>query len=150
MLKRLKSIEDKTDNQLDLIKDQGDRQLDRINSNLVTIKSVGFQDERLKDLKKEIDDKEKLIIKAGKSKNKEERKKAAFVYTATDGTPFDFSDYKHLIRFAEEVYNKELSFNEAKDEQKEMLKKIKELKKRVNPLSGSRPKKKQTKIKWKM
>ena len=30
LLKRLKNIEDKTDNQLDLIRDQGDKQLDRV------------------------------------------------------------------------------------------------------------------------
>ena len=31
LLKRLKNIEDKTDNQLDLIRDRGDEQLDKIN-----------------------------------------------------------------------------------------------------------------------
>ena len=124
-----------------MIKDQGDRQLYRISSKLGTIKSVGFQDERLKNLKKEIDNKEKLIIKVDKSKDKEERKEATFVYTATDGTPFDFSDYKQLMKFAGEVYNNELSFNEAKEDQKEMLKKIKELEKRANLPTGPGPKK---------
>ena len=82
-----------------------------------------------------------MIIKVDKSKDKEERKKATFVYTATDGTPFDFSDYKQLMKFAGEVYNNELSFNEAKEDQKEMLKKIKELEKRANLPTGPGPKK---------
>ena len=53
LLKRLKNIEDKTDNQLDLIRDQGDRQLDLIGkTDINKIKSIGFQNERLKVLEK--------------------------------------------------------------------------------------------------
>ena len=44
LLKRLKNIEDKTDNQLDLIRDQGDRQLDRIERGLSNKKVVSFYD----------------------------------------------------------------------------------------------------------
>ena len=48
-------MKNKTYNQLDLIRDQGDRQLDltgRVNMNKT--KSIGFQNERLKRLEKEI------------------------------------------------------------------------------------------------
>ena len=49
LLKRLKNIENKTDNQLDLIRDQGDKQLDLIGrTNTNRTKSTGFQNERLK------------------------------------------------------------------------------------------------------
>ena len=40
LLKRLKNIEDKTDNQLDLIRDQGDKQLDKINKLKLKKKSL--------------------------------------------------------------------------------------------------------------
>ena len=63
LLKRLKHIEDKTDNQLRAIEDQGDRQLDLIdNINNGRRKSIGFKNERLDKLKKEIKDKKKLEI----------------------------------------------------------------------------------------
>ena len=62
MLKRLKNIENKTDNQLDLIRDQGDRQLDSICYFNVGRKSIGFENQRLSKLKKETDDKENDII----------------------------------------------------------------------------------------
>ena len=45
LLKRLKDIKDKTDNQLDLIRGQRDRQLDRINRrNLNNTKAIDFYD----------------------------------------------------------------------------------------------------------
>ena len=79
LLKRLKNIENQTDNPLDLIRDQDGRQLDFIGkTSLGTTKGIEFQDEGLKNLKKEIDDKEKDIIKKSKSKDKEERKQAIF------------------------------------------------------------------------
>ena len=62
MLKRLKNIEDKTDNQLRAIEDQGDRQLNLIdNINNRRNKSIGFKNEILSKLEKEIKDKEKEI-----------------------------------------------------------------------------------------
>ena len=57
LLKRLKKIEDKTDNQLDLIRDQGDRQLDLIGNFNKGKKRIGFENKRLSKLKKETDDK---------------------------------------------------------------------------------------------
>ena len=44
LLKRLKNIENKTDNQLDLIRDPGDKQLDFISeANTNRTKSIGFK-----------------------------------------------------------------------------------------------------------
>ena len=45
------------------------------------------------------------------------------------------------MNFVEDLYKQDLSFDEAKEEQEEMLKKIKELKKRIKPSAGPRPKK---------
>ena len=61
LLKRLKNIEDKSDNQLDLIRDQGDRQLDLIDNFNTGKKSIRFENKRLSQLKK------KLMIKKMKS-----------------------------------------------------------------------------------
>ena len=124
LLKRLKNIEGKNEQQLDLIKDQGDRQLDLIGKiNLDGTKSIRLRDERLKNLKKEITEKEKNIVKKSRSEDKEKGKQAIFSYTGTDNTHFDFNNYVHLMRFAGEVYSEELSSDEARKEAKEMLKK---------------------------
>ena len=52
LLKILKHIEDKTDNQLDLIRDQGDRQLDLIGNFNTGTKSIGFEKKKIKQVKK--------------------------------------------------------------------------------------------------
>ena len=75
MLKRLKNIEDKTDNQLDLIRDHGDEQLDFTGKvNLGKTKSIRFQDEGLKDLKEEIDKKKKISEREVKVQTKKKEK----------------------------------------------------------------------------
>ena len=76
-------------------------------------KSIGFKNERLDKLEKEIKDKEKEIRNNKRSKIKQERDKIIFNCRATDGTPFYFSD---------DLYKKNLTFDEAEEEQKEMLK----------------------------
>ena len=78
LLKRLKNIENKTDNQIDLIRDQVDRMLELICNFNVGRKSIGFENKRLSKLKKETDDKENEIIDNRKSKIQEERDKAVF------------------------------------------------------------------------
>ena len=57
LLKRLRNIEDKADDQLAAIRDQGDRQLDLIGNFNTDTKNIGFENKRLTRLKK------KLIIK---------------------------------------------------------------------------------------
>ena len=81
MLKRLKNIEDKTDNQLVSITDQEDIQLDLIDEiNAARTKSIGFKNERLKNLEKEIRNKEKEVRKNKRSKKKK-RKIKLFLIT---------------------------------------------------------------------
>ena len=141
LLKSLKKIENKTDNQLRAIEDQQDRQLDLIDEiNAGRTISIGFQNERLKNLEKDTTNKEKEIRKNKKIKKKEDKDKAIFSYTATDGKPFDFSDDTKLLNFAEDLYRQDLSFDEAKEEQKNMLEKINELKKIINLRTVPKPK----------
>ena len=141
LLKRLKNIEGKNEQQLDLTRDQGDRQLDLIGrTNTNRTKSIGSQNERLNRLEFEIREKEEKIKEL-----KKDKKQTPFVYTTTDYTTYDFSRYTHLLNFAEDVYKKFLLFDEAKDEQKHMPKEIKELEKRINPKTGSGPKEKNMK-----
>ena len=73
LLKRLKNIEDKADNQLDLVRDRGDNQLDLIDENAGRTKSIGFKNRKLAELEKEIKDKEKEIRKNRRSKKKKIR-----------------------------------------------------------------------------
>ena len=52
LIKRLKNIENKIDDQLDLIRDQGDRKLDLPGNFNTGTKSIGFENKRLSKLKK--------------------------------------------------------------------------------------------------
>ena len=47
---------------------------------------------------------------------KKKKKKSTFDYKATDGTEFSFNDYTKLLNFAEDLYQENLSFDEARDE----------------------------------
>ena len=72
----MKNIDNKTDNELLAIRDEEDRQLDLIDEiNAGRTKSFEFQNEILKNLEKEIRNKEKEIRKNKRSKIKEEQKK---------------------------------------------------------------------------
>ena len=121
--------------------------IDEVNTGRTKI--TGCKNKELEELERETKDKEKEIRKNRRSKVKEETDKATFNYRATDDTPFYFGIYTHLLTFAEDVYKKELSFDKAKEEQEEILKKNNELKKRIDP-KGSRKPKNQTKIGWRM
>ena len=73
LLKRLKNIEDKTDDQLVAIRDQGDRQLDLLGNFNTGRKIIEFENKRLSRLKKGIDDKEDEIVANRNSEEQEER-----------------------------------------------------------------------------
>ena len=75
LLKRLKKIEGQNEQQSDLIKNQGDRQLDLIGkTSLSRTKSIGFQNEGLINLEKQLRNKEKDSRNKSKSKDEEEKK----------------------------------------------------------------------------
>ena len=103
LLKRLKNIEDKADNQLLAIEDQGNRQLDlidEINDSRKT--SIGFKRERLVRLEREIRNKEREVSdkkrenrnkrRENKDNSKSKKEYSIFNYIATDGTLFYFSE----------------------------------------------------------
>ena len=62
MIKRIKNLEDKADNQLLTIEDQGNRQLDLIN-NINNYRSISFKNDTLNELIRKIRNKEIEIIK---------------------------------------------------------------------------------------
>ena len=133
LLKRLKNIEDKTDNQLDLIRDQGNRQLDLTGKSYTVrtgnIKFENDEDKKLRDLAKYIKKEIRNILK----KN--------FVHAAYNKI-YNFNKETHLGDFANRIYDKELSFKEAKKEQKYFLEEIDELNGRIEPPRGKQPSKK--------
>ena len=107
LLKRSKNIEDKADNQLFAIEVQGNRQLDLIDEiNDGRKRSIGFKNERLVRLEREIKNKEREVRdkerenrnkqRENKDNNKIKKEYSIFNHIATDGTPFYFS---------EDVYN---------------------------------------------
>ena len=136
LLKRLRNIEDKTDDQLDLVRGQGDRQLDLTGNFNTGTKSIGFENRRLSKLKKEIDDKENEIIDNRHSEDEKKRENPVFNFTASDQTPYYFGIYTGLMKFAQNIDTKKLSFDEVEKEQNAMLIKIEELEQRANSKSS--------------
>ena len=121
MLQRFKNIEEKTDNQLNLIRDQGDKQLDKINR-------ITFE---------KIDGAKFSIEKSGdeiRKKSKENDNKK-YMYTTTNNTPFNFGEY-NIRLMGSRFSTRDLTLDEAKDEQETMPKKIEDLKSRANPKRG--------------
>ena len=112
MLKRLKNIEVKCEQQLDLIRSQKEKQLDLIGKiNAGKTKSIRFYDgtnKKLVDLAKRV------------RKETKENKNKSFVCTSSHGTQYDFNQYINLNQFGSEIYSGELSLKEAKDKQHEM------------------------------
>ena len=130
MLKSLKNIEGKTDNQFRAVEDQKNRQLDLIVKSypvrMYNIKFENYEDKKLRDLAKYIKKELKNIIKK------------IFVHSAYNKV-CNFNKETHLGNFANRIYDKELSFNEAKEEQKDFLKEIDELEERIEQKRGKQP-----------
>ena len=99
LLKRLKNIEDKTDNQLNLIRDQEGRQLDLIGKiNAEKTGSIKFENEKSEELRE--------LIKKIKKETKENKGKKN-VHSAYNKT-YNFSKYTDLKLFGNEIYEGEL------------------------------------------
>ena len=108
LLKRLKNTESKNEQQLDLIRDQGEKQLDLIGKiNTDKIEKIGFYD-------KQNNQAVGLVNKVNKSVR--ENKINKFVCTHSNGTQYDFNQYRDLNQFGSEIYKKEISLDEAKNE----------------------------------
>ena len=95
LLKRLKNIEGKTDNQLDLIRDQGNRQPDLICKSYLKkadrIKFENYKDKKLRDLAIYIKEEIRNITKK------------KFVHAAYNKT-YEFNKETHLGDFANRIY----------------------------------------------
>ena len=111
-MKRIKYIEGKNEQQLDLIRDQGEKQLDLIGKiNTDKAKKIGFYDKNKQAVA--------LVYKINKIIRENKNKK--FVCTNSNGTTnYDFNRYRDLNQFGSEIYNKEITLDEAKNEQHEM------------------------------
>ena len=134
LLKRLKNIEGKNEQQLDFIRDQGEEQLDLIGKiNTDKTKSVEFYgktNKKLVDLVKRV------------NKETKENKNKSFLCTNANGTQYDFNKYRNLNQLGSEIYSGELSLEKAKGEQHEMLALINKLK-GYNPNNPKKVKSKQ-------
>ena len=119
LLKRLKIIEGKNEQQLGLVGKQGDRQLDLIGGIDTGKKVVDFYKGRNKKI---LD-----LVKGAKREDKENRTNA-FYCRDTSGYVYEFNKYLSLTNFRRELFNGEISLDEAKNQQNEMSKSIKELK----------------------
>ena len=111
LLKRLKNIEDKTDNQLDLIRDQGDKQLDRIGRSWGNKEVVNFcsgPNKKIKDLGN------RAINET--TENIQDEKKVFCVRIS--GEVFDSNKYTNLSYFGNQLFNGKISLKKAKDQQR--------------------------------
>ena len=123
MLKRLKDIEDKTDNQLkaiegqnsqsDLVKNQKTKQSDPIGK-------IKFSNEKLNKLAED-------VIKKTKKYEDEDLE-----YTVAKGDKYNVNPYKNLKRFFKKIVNGEMSIKKAKEQQDELWNEIYKLKKRTS------------------
>ena len=114
LLKRL-NIEDKTDNQLDLIRDKGDEQLQRIAQIKSTNKeAVNFYSATNKKIKELVDRAIKVTVE-----NIEDNKKVFSVKISSD--EFDINKYTNLTYFGSKLFTGKISVEEAKDQQQQNL-----------------------------
>ena len=123
LLKKLRNIEDKSDNQLDFIRDQGNKQLDSIDKiNYDMINAIYFHDEGDKELK-ELNNRVKNI--SFENLFFENLKKVFHVKIS--GKSFGVDKYRFPSFFASNLSRGTLSLKEAKNEQNEILNLIDEL-----------------------
>ena len=135
-MKRLKDIESKNEQQLDLIKDQGGKPLNlisKINKNKTkAIKFYGEPDEKFKDIVERVN-------KEKKENEENDDKEFSFTETTAGGKKYDFRKYSRLTKFENKLFKNKISLNEAKDQQNEMLSLIDELKEKIRDNKPGHP-----------
>ena len=119
-MNRLKNIERKNEQELEAIRDQGDRQLETIKDFSASSKQkeIKFGDEESQEskiLRHEI----KKIDRGNRNK------KTCKVHL--NGTLYDFSRFKSLSNFVLDIYDGNISTEDAKKEQDELESEIKDL-----------------------
>ena len=137
LLKRLKNIEGKNEQQLEAIRDQGEKRLDLIGKvNTDQTKRIGFYDKENKQavelsfLYLSLLFKLLVLIFIIKlyarhnifkiNKVIRENKNKSLVCTHSNGTQYDFNRYRDVNQFGNDLYNGELSIDDARNEQYEM------------------------------
>ena len=115
-----------------MIRDQGDRQLDKISRmNLSDTKATDFYDGSGKERRD-------LVVRAKEETNDNTKKGKIFTVTIS-GNDFDFNSYTNLSNFGSNLFTKNISLDETIEEQKEILDKINDLKKNFRPDKIGRP-----------
>ena len=119
LLKRLKNIEGKNEQQLHLIKDQGDRQLGLINKlNADKTKKIYFYNLKKSESRKLANKINRTIDEIKKIKNGKDEK-TKFNYYCSDRKTVDyFENHTDLNEFGKDIKNGFISLNKAKEEQK--------------------------------
>ena len=110
LFKKLKNIEDKNEEQLQVIKDQGEKQLKELKNidKNKTLKAIG-------EISKKNDEANKLLSEFRKID--ETLDNAELVCTKTDGTKYDFNRFSLPLKFIKKIHNYEIILNEATQKQ---------------------------------
>ena len=134
-MKRLKNNEDKNKDQLDAIKDQGERQLEAISSSSETNQphKPEFGNKNNQEARKLVDE-----IKRTNRENKNKK----LVCFHSNGTPYDFIKFRDINQFANDILYSHTSIKQAKDEQDEMKEEMTKLK-NYNPTNEKKTKSKE-------
>ena len=130
-MKRLENIKDKNEEQLKAIEDQVKQQLKEL-KNINESKELKVIDK----IGRKNNEANKILFDIKKINKK--LSNAELVCTKTDGTKYDFNTFTLPLEFVEEINNYEITFDEAKDSQDK-------LEKRMNRLENYKAKK-QSKI----
>ena len=109
LFKRLENIQDKNEEQLQAINDQGEKQLKELKNidTSRTLKAIGK-------ITKKNDEANKLLSEF--KKIDETLDNAELVCTKTDGTKYDFNRFLFPLKFIEKIYNYEITLDEAIEE----------------------------------
>ena len=122
LFKRLKNVEDKSGEQLQVTKDQEEKQLKEI-KNTWENKTLKAIDEINKKKKKKKDEGNKLLLAFRKIN--ETLDNAELVCTKTDGTKYDFHRFSLPLKLIENIYNHKITPNEAIEKEAELKNLIK-------------------------
>ena len=142
LLKKLKNIEGKNEEQLKAIEDQGKKQLEEIKNINVSskpLKTISFFSTRSREAK-ELMNKIKVID--------DWLETAQLICTKTDGkTKYDFSKFTFPLKFASKIYNYDLTLQKAQDNQQELQILINKLNNNYNSTNTTKIKEKDDTLK---
>ena len=110
LLKKLKNIEDKNEQQLQVIKDQRGKQLEEL-KNIDKNKTLKI----IYKISKKNDEAKKLLPTFKKIDKTLDN--AELICTKTDGKKYDFNRFFRPLKFIEKTYNYEITLDEAIDEE---------------------------------